>query len=346
MVTHIAAGMIPLGTRQIAMRIGRRQFISALGGTVFAWPFAARAQASHRLGLLFATSAQAAKARGLLEEVTQGLKEHGWVEGQNITFEYRFADGKDEVLPKLAAELVQLRLDAILTDSTPATQAAKNATRTIPIVMAVSNDPVASGFVASLNRPGGNITGTSLLAPELAGKRLQLLTEIVPGLARVAVLSNPSNPSHALLLKQTQTAAQSLSVELRVVEAAAPDKLDGAFAAITKARANALIVLADAMFFGQTPSLVAFTATARLPALFPEKQVAQAGGLMAYGLSIPASFRRAGAFVDKILRGADPADLPVEVPTTFEFVINLKTAKALGLTVPDKLLATADEVIE
>jgi putative ABC transport system substrate-binding protein len=224
----------------MAIKVARRKFISALG-IVVAWPRTARAQTRRRLGLLFATSAQAAKARGLLEAVTQGLKEYGWVEGQNITFEYRFADGKEEVLPKLAAELVQLPMGAILTDGTPATQAAKKATRTVPIVMAVSNDPVASGFVASLNRPGGNITGTSLLAPDLAGRRLQLLTEMVPGLAHVAVLMNPSNPSHALLLKQTQAAAQSLSVELQVVEVAAPDKLDGAFAAITAARAGALI---------------------------------------------------------------------------------------------------------
>jgi putative tryptophan/tyrosine transport system substrate-binding protein len=330
----------------MVINIARRKFISALGGIVGAWPLAALAQTSRRLGVLFGTSAQAAKARGLLDAVTEGLKEYGWVEGRNISFEYRFADGKDEALPKLAAELVQLRLDAILTDGTTATQAAKNATRTVPIVMAVSNDPLASGFVASLNRPGGNITGISVLAPELAGRRLQLLTEMVPGLGRVAVLLKPSNPSHAVLLTQMQTAAQSLNVELRVVEAAAPDKLESAFAAITAARAGALIVLADSMFFGQTPRLVALTATARLPALFPEKQVAQAGGLMAYGPSIPASFRRAGAFVDKILRGANPADLPVEAPTTFELVINLKTAKALGLTVPDKLLSTADEVIE
>jgi putative tryptophan/tyrosine transport system substrate-binding protein len=167
----IPAGMIPVGTGQMAIDIVRRKFISALGGTVFAWPFAVRAQTSRRLGLLFATSAQAAKARGLLEAITQGLKEYGWVEVQNITYEYRFADGKDEVLPTLAGELVQLRLDAILTDGTPATQAAKNATRTVPIVMGLSNDPVASGFVASLSRHGGNITGTSLMAPELAGKR-------------------------------------------------------------------------------------------------------------------------------------------------------------------------------
>jgi putative ABC transport system substrate-binding protein len=326
--------------------VRRREFIALLAGAAAASPCVASAQTNRRLGLLFATSEQAAKTRGQLEAVIQGLKEYGWVEGRNITFAYRFADGKDEALPKLAAELVQSRMDAILTDSTPATQAAKDATRAVPIVMAVSNDPVASGFVASLNRPGGNITGTSLLAPELAGGRLQLLTEMVPGLARVAVLAKPSNPSHALLLKQTQTAAQSLSVELHVVEATAPEKLDSAFAAITATRAGALIVLADAMFFGQTPRLVAFTATARLPALFPEKQVAEAGGLMAYGPSILGSFQRAAAFVDKILRGANPADLPVEAPTTFEFVINLKTAKALGITVPDKLLATADEVIE
>jgi len=183
----------------------RREFITLLGGTAAAWPLAARAQlptsTMRRLGILFATSAQAAKARGLLDAVVQGLKEHDWVEGQNITFEYRFADGKGEVLPMLAAELVQLQLDAILTDGTAATHAAKDATRTVPIVMAVSNDPLSSGFIASLSHPGGNITGNSLMSPELAGKQLQLLTEIVPRLARVAILSNPLNPSHALLLK-------------------------------------------------------------------------------------------------------------------------------------------------
>jgi putative tryptophan/tyrosine transport system substrate-binding protein len=324
----------------------RRDFIALLTGVAVLPSFAARADTIRRVGILFATSEQGAKARGLLEAVAQGLKDYGWVEGQNITFEYRFADSKDEVLPTLAAELVRSRVEAIVTDGTQATAAAKNATRTVPIVMALSNDPLASGFVASLSRPGGNITGNSLQAPELAGKRLQLLTEMIPGLARVAVLSRPSNPSHALLLKQTQPAAQSLNVELHLVEATAPEELDSAFAAITAAHAQALLVNADAMFFGQTPRLVAFTAKARLPALFPEKQVAQAGGLIAYGPSILASFRRAGAFVDKILRGANPADLPVEQPTTFELTINLKTAKALGLTVPDKLISTADEVIE
>jgi putative tryptophan/tyrosine transport system substrate-binding protein len=324
----------------------RREFITFVGCVAATWPLAARAQqptaTTHRLGLLFATSERGAKARGLLEAVTQGLKEYGWVEGQNITIEYRFADGKADALPKLAAEVVQLRVDAIVTDSTPATHAAQNATRTVPIV-AINNDPVGSGFVVSLARPGGNITGVSLQSAELAGRRIQLLTELVPGLARVAILSNPANQSHAGLVKQSQAAAQS---EIEVADAPAPDRLENAFGAITAARAGALIVLGDSMFFGQYPRVVAFTAASHLPALFPEKQPVEAGGLMAYGTSIPASFRRAGAYVDKILRGANPADLPVEQPTTFEFVINLKTAKALGLTVPDKLLSTADEVIE
>ena len=327
----------------------RRAFIRLLGGTAIS-PLAARAQqptaTTHRLGLLFATSEQAAKARGLLEAVTQGLKEYGWVEGQNIAIEYRFADGKADALPKLAVEVVQLRVEAIVTDSTPATQAAKNATRTVPIVAVAINDPVASGFVVSFARPGGNITGVSLQSAELAGRRIQMLTELVPGLARVAILSNPANQSHAGLVKQSQAAAQSLAIEVEVAEAPAPDRLENAFATITAARAGALIVLPDGMFFGQYPRVVAFTAASHLPALFPEKQPVEAGGLIAYGASIPASFRRAGAYVDKILRGANPADLPIEQPTTFELVINLKTAKALGLTVPDKLLSTADEVIE
>jgi len=330
------------------MPMRRREFIAMLGGVAVAWPHAARAQqpasAGRRLGLLVGTSAEAFKSGGMLEALTQGMKEYGWVEGQNITFEYRFVDGNADALPKLAAELLQLRVDVILTDSTPATQAAKNATRTVPIVMAAVNAPIASGFIASFKRPGGNITGLGLLTPEMAGRRLQLLTVMVPDLA--AVLSNPSNPSNALLLKPTKAAAQSLGIELQVAEAPRPDKLESAFAAITTARASALIVLQDAMFFGQHPRVVAMAAASHLPTLFSEKQVVEAGGLMSYGPSIPSNFRRAALYVDKILRGANPADLPVEAPTMFELAINLKTAKALGLTVPDKLLSTADEVIE
>jgi putative ABC transport system substrate-binding protein len=325
--------------------VKRREFI-ALAGVAAAFPCAARAQASRRLlGLLFVNSAQIVKTRGLLDAVTQGLKEYGWVEGQNITFEARFAEGRNDLLTKMAAELVQLRPDVILSDGTPATQAAKTATRTIPIV-ALHSDPIASGFVASLNRPGGNITGISVLGPDLAGKRLQLLTEIDPRLARVGVLSNPSNPSHALVLAQTRPAAQSLGIDLHVAQVSAPDELEDASAAITRASVGALIVLPEPMLFSQHPRVVAYAAAARLPALFPEKQVADAGGLMAYGPSIPAAFRRLAAYTDKILRGANPADLPVEQPTKFELVINLKTAKALGVDIPPTLLAVADEVIE
>jgi putative tryptophan/tyrosine transport system substrate-binding protein len=322
----------------------RRAFITLLGGVAVGWPLAAQAQLSHRVGILTLAGAQSARADGLFEPFRQGLKEHGWIEGQDVSFEYRFAEGKVDALPKFASQLVQLPVDVILADGTPSVDAAKNATRTVPIVMAAINDPIASGFVASLSRPGGNITGLTILGPELAGKRLQVLSEAVPKLTRVAVLANPSSPANALLIKQTETAAQTLGVALHVVDASTPDSLETAFAAIAAARAEALLVMQDAMFFDQHPRIVAFAAASRLPALFAEKQVVESGGLMAYGASIPDSFRRAAAYVDKIFRGANPADLPVETPTTFEFAINLKTAKALGLTIPPALLATADVI--
>lgn len=325
----------------------RREFMTLLGGAA-TWPLAARAQqptGMRLIGILFGTSAQAAQARGLLNAISQGLKERGWIEGQNFTFDYRFANGKEEELPKLAAELVQSRLDAILTDGTPATAAAKNVSRTVPIV-AVTNDPVGSGFARSLNQPGGNVTGVSLLGPQLAGKRLQLLKEVVGGPLRVTILSNPSNPSHALILNETQLAAQSLGLTVHVVEASAPEKLEDAFTAITATRAGALIILPDALLFGQHPRVVAYAATAHLPALFPEKQVVDAGGLMAYGPSITASFGRLAFYADKILRGASPADLPIEQPTTFELAINLKTASVLHLNIPPGIIAIADEVVE
>jgi putative tryptophan/tyrosine transport system substrate-binding protein len=239
-----------------------------------------------------------------------------------------------------------LRVDAIVTDSTPSARAAKNATQIVPIVMAASGDAVTNGLVASFSRPGGNVTGLSILTTDLTGKRLQLLTEMVPGLKRMAVLMNPSDLGQISQLKEAHTAAQSLGVELHVAEASTPDKFDSAFAAISESHAQALFVLQTAMFFNQHPRIVAFAMASRLPALFAEREVAEAGGLMAYGPSIPALFRRAAVYVDKIFHGAKPAELPVELSTTFEFVINRKTAKALGLIVPDKLLSTADEVIE
>jgi putative ABC transport system substrate-binding protein len=327
----------------------RREFIILLGGTA-AWPLAARAQQAastvRRIGLLLPGNARTTAVRGQLEAFRQGLKEYGRVEGQNIILEYRFAEGKEDALPAIAAELARLRLDVIVAEATPAIQAAKTVTQTVPIVMATSADPVGTGLVANLNRPGGNITGLSLQAPELSGKRLQLLTEIVPGLARVAVLSNPLNPNTAPIVEQTKAAAQSLGVEVHVAEVQAPDKFGSAFAAITSAHAGALIVLPDPLLYGQHPRVVTFTAASHLPTLFPEKEVADAGGLIAYGPSIPASFRRAAAYVDKILRGAKPGDLPVEQPTTFELVVNLQTARAIGVTIPTSILLRADEVIE
>jgi putative tryptophan/tyrosine transport system substrate-binding protein len=327
----------------------RRDFIVFLGGAT-AWPLAARAEqpipTARRLGVLMQPSAQAAKARGFLDAFIKALQEAGWVEGQNVVIERRFADGKEELLTKLAAELVQLRMDAIVTDSTPSARAAKIATQTIPIVMAASGDAVANELVASFSRPGGNVTGMSILTSDLTGRRLQLLTEMVPGLKRVAILMNPSDLGQVSQLKEAQKAAQSLGIELHVAEASTPDKFDGAFTAISESHAQALLVLQSAIFFNQHPHIVAFAMASHLPALFAEREVAEAGGLMAYGPSIPALFRRAAVYVDKIFRGANPAELPVELSTTFEFVINLKTAKALGLTVPDKLLSTVDEVIE
>jgi putative ABC transport system substrate-binding protein len=328
----------------------RREFIRLLGGAAASWPLAAGAQQPsstvRRIGFLSPGVARTMAVRGLVEAFRQGLKEYGWVEGQNISVEYRFAEGKEEALPGIAAALVQSRLDVIVADGTAAIQAAKNVTQTVPIVMAVSNDPVGTGLVASLNRPGGNITGLSILTGELVSKWLQLLTEIVPGLARVAVLSNPLNPSSAPLLEQTKAAAQSLGVEIHVAEVQGPDRFESAFAAIKAARAGALIVLPDGMLYSQHPRIVTFSAASHLPALFGQKEVVEAGGLIAYGPNIPASFRRSAAYVDKILQGAKPADLPVEQPTIFELVVNLETARAIGLTVPASILLRADEVIE
>jgi len=334
----------------MSANLKRREFITLLGGAAAAWPLAAGAQQPsstvRRIGFLSPGVARTMAVRGLVEAFRQGLKEYGWVEGQNISVEYRFAEGKEEALAGIAAALVQSRLDVIVADGTAAIQAAKNVTQTVPIVMAVSNDPVGTGLVASLNRPGGNITGLSILTGELVSKWLQLLTEIVPGLARVAVLSNPLNPSSAPLLEQTKAAAQSLGVEIHVAEVQGPDRFESAFAAIKAARAGALIVLPDGMLYSQHPRIVTFSAASHLPALFGQKEVVEAGGLIAYGPNIPASFRRSAAYVDKILQGAKPADLPVEQPTIFELVVNLETARAIGLTVPASILLRADEVIE
>jgi putative ABC transport system substrate-binding protein len=281
----------------------------------------------------------------VLAIVRRKLAELGYVEGQNIRFEYRGAYGQVDRLPSLAEELVHLNVDVIVAVATPEVQAAHQATRKIPIVMVAVVDPVASGLVASLARPGGNITGLSLLSAELSGKRLELLKEVVPGVSRVAVLWNPTNPSNALQIGATKVAAQALGVQLQPLEVRGPQDLERAFQAATRGRAGALIALDDPVLVTHRTRIVTRAAKIRLPAMYGLTGYAKVGGLMTYGPNIPDLFRQAAVFVGKILKGAKPADLPVEQPTKFELVINLKTARALGLAIPESILLRADEVI-
>ena len=281
----------------------------------------------------------------VLDALRQKLRELGHVEGENIAIEYRWAEGKDDRLPELAAELVHLKPDAIVTTGTPGTLAAKQATSTIPIVFASSGNPVNAGLVASYARPGGNVTGFSFTGPELEGKRLQILEEMVPRLSRVAVLWNPVGMGSEFY-RQTEVAATALSLTLQPVEARRMDDFEQAFATIGGARAEAFIVLADRFLLSSRKQIVAFAASRRLPAMYPYREYVDSGGLLSYAPSNIDRFRRTAVYVDKILRGAKPTDLPVEAPTNFELIINHKTAKELGLTVPATLLARADEVIE
>jgi putative tryptophan/tyrosine transport system substrate-binding protein len=268
------------------------------------------------------------------------------VEGKNIALEYRFAAGQNERLPALAAELVHLPVDMIVTNSGAAAQAARNATETIPIAMAASGDPVRIGVVASLAQPGGNITGLSLMVPEVGGKRLELLKEALPHVSRVAVLWNAANPASPDELRAIEAAARVLGLQLHALAVGNPDELDSVFAAMTREGAEAFITLADAVLWNRRTRVVALAAQHHLPAMFDAREFADAGGLMAYGPHVPDSYRRAAVYVDKILKGAQPADLPVERPVKFELVINLKTAKALGITIPPHLLLLADEVLQ
>ncbi len=281
-----------------------------------------------------------------LQAFRQGLRELGYVEGQNIAIEFRWAEGKYDRLPGLAAELVRLKVNVIVAGGASAIQAAKQATETIPIVMVSVSDPVAAGFVASLARPGGNITGSSLMLPDLVGKQLELLKEVVPKLSRVAFLGNPANPTYAPLLRHGQDAARASGVRLQPLEARDLSEIDKAFAAITTERADAVIVLADTILVNHRTRIADHAVRRRLPTMFGVSEHAEAGGLLVYGPSLSDGFRRAATYVDKIRKGAAPADLPVEQPAKFELVINVKTAKALGLTIPPALLQRADQVIE
>jgi putative ABC transport system substrate-binding protein len=310
-------------------------------------PLAAEAQAPAkvpRIGFLWSLSPT--DLPHLREAFRQRLRELGYVEGQTIAIEYRFAEGRPERLPALAAELVRLKVDVIVTGPPPAPEAAKQATSTIPIVFAVTGDPVAEGLVASLARPGGNITGLATMSPEVVGKQLELLKEVAPKISRVAVLQNPSNNAHPAVLRQSDGAARTLGLRLHILQARTPPEIEAAFAAMRSQRAGGILVLRDPLFFAQRTQIVALAAKSRLPAVYGNREHAEAGGLMAYGANAPLMFRRAATYVDKILKGAKPADLPVEQPTKFELVVNLKTARALGLTVPRSVLSLADQVIQ
>ena len=325
----------------------RRTVVIAFSLGALAAPLVATAQPAQkvpRIGWLGGPTRESAEP--FVREFQRGLKDLGWVEGQNIVVEWRFAGGRAERLPDLAAELVRLRVDLIVVPSTPTALAAKNATHTIPIVTVAVGDPVGLGLVASLGRPGGNITGlTGTVGPEIAGKLVELLRQTFPKVSRMAVLWHPATPGNALWLREAQIAARVLGVELQELPARSPDDFDSAFAAMTAKRAGALLLAGDVMFLTHRTRLADLAAKSRLPTMCSMREYVEAGGLMSYGPSSRDLFHRAATHVDKILKGAKPADLPVEQPTKFELVINAKTAKALGITIPQSVLLRADEVI-
>jgi putative ABC transport system substrate-binding protein len=324
----------------------RRAFIAGLGGAT-AWPLVARGQQSskvYRIGLLELTSMSLNAAN--LDAFRQGLRERGYVEGQNFVIEYRSADGQNERFPDLAAELVRLKVDLIVTRGTPAAQAAKKVTETIPIVMASSGDPLDSGLVTSLARPGGNVTGLSALTQHVQAKRLALFKEMVPGITRIAALTNMSNPILPGEWHDTGVAGRALGVQTLLIDVRRPEDIARAFDTAVKERADAAVVSLDTLTQFNLESIVELAAKHRLPAIYPSRDFVDAGGLISYGANFPDQYRRVATYVDKILGGAKPGDLPVEQPIKFELVINLQTARALGITVPPSLLAQADEVIE
>jgi putative ABC transport system substrate-binding protein len=322
----------------------RRDFITLVGGAAAAWPLAARAQ---HAGKTWRIAFIAHVPTIIYEEpLFDDLRELGYVEGQNIIIERRYAEGRPERFQEFAAEMVRLKADLIITTTTPAALAARNATTTIPIVIPTAIDPVGTGLIASLAHPGGNITGGAVLTGELAAKRLQLLKEVVPNLSRTGVLWNSANPANALALRETDGAARAIGVTLQSHEVKGPKDFEVAFARMAEERLDALFVLDDALTIQYGKQIADFAMQKRLPSVFSAKDGVEAGGLMTYGPRYSEMMRSAASLVDKILRGAEPASLPMEQPTAFDLVINLKTANAIGLTVPPPLLARADEVIE
>jgi putative tryptophan/tyrosine transport system substrate-binding protein len=319
---------------------------------LFAVPLVVQAQPLEkvpRIGLLHIGWRGSPEAQTVLDAFWQGLRDHGYVEGRNILVEYRWAEGKVERLPGLATELAHLKVDLIVAAATPAARAARQATATIPIVAMAMGDPVGDGLVASLARPGGNLTGTSFLGPMLLAKHLELLREASPRISRVAILWHPgafAASTMGEMLKEAQAAAATLRLQLHRLEVQNPEGLEPVFSTITRERPDALVVAPSTMLFNLRGRIVTLATKHRLPSLFNSRQAVELGGLIGYGANLPRIIRRTATYVDKILKGATPAELPVEQPTTFELVINLKTAKALGLTIPPSLLLRADQVIE
>jgi putative ABC transport system substrate-binding protein len=326
----------------------RREFITLLGGATIVWPLAALAQQPlakvFRIGFLGNSTAEL--EANLVGPFRDGLRALGYEEGRNIVIEYRWAEGKYERFPALIAELIALKVDVIVTAGTPASLAVKKATTSIPLVMVAVGDPVATGLVASLGRPGGNITGLTSMSSEMEGKRLELLKEVVPKITHVAVLWNAGSPIQAIEEGEVRAAAQVLGMKMLSLGVRTQEEIEDALAAIVRERPGALLVLADRLFLHHRTHIMDFAAQHRLPGVHAYRELVEAGGLMSYGPSYADMHRRAATYVDKILKGAKPADLPVQAPTKYEVVINLKTAKALGLDAPAPVLARADEVIE
>jgi putative ABC transport system substrate-binding protein len=326
----------------------RRDFITLVGGAAAAWPLAANAQQKGKLpliGVLNPGSTDVPGAAGFYD----GLRELGYTEGSNVAIERRYGESNTDRFQQLATDLVRLKVDVIVVISTSPARAAKRATSTIPIAVGGMADPVGDELVVSLARPGGNVTGTTFLGPELIAKRFGLLKEAIPGLSRVAALWHPDaygKRTMEAMLRETETAAQALRLQLQLVPAVGPGDLDGAFAAMTREHADAVIQLPSPMLYGEHKRIVELAAKSRLPAMYAAREFVEDGGLMSYGASLPDLFRRLATYVDKILKGANPADLPVEQPTKLELAFNLKTAKELGLVIPREVLLLADEVIE
>jgi putative tryptophan/tyrosine transport system substrate-binding protein len=323
----------------------RREFITLVGGTVAAWPFAARAQQAGKQPTIGFLGAAPSIESQRIAAFVQRLRELGWIDGRNLAIEYRWAEGRNERYTEIAAELVRLKVDVIVTVATPATLAAKQATTVIPIVFLTASDPVGTGLVASLARPGGNVTGLANQISDTTGKKLEFLREVVPGLRRLAIMANVANPAAVLDMGEAQVTGRALGLEVTTSEIRRAEDISPAFDAL-KGRADALYLCPDPLMNTNRTQINIFAVRARLPTIYGVRDFVQAGGLMSYAPNLPNQFRRAADFVDKILRGAKPGDIPVEQPTKFELVINLTTAKALGLTVPPSLLARADEVIE